>query len=52
MQKKINLSKTVRKVPISSDMSQKGTAMRDETLPMPQYDEVRSVRMVAGQACM
>ena len=52
VQKKINLSKTVRKVPISSDMSQKGTAMRDETLPMPQYDEVRSVRMVLGQAGM
>ena len=40
LQKKINLSKTVRKVPITSDMSQKGTAMRDENMPMPQYDEV------------
>ena len=41
LQKKINLSKTVRKVPISADMSTKGTSMRDETLPIPQYDDVR-----------
>jgi hypothetical protein len=46
VQKKINLSKTVRKVPISSDLSTKGASMRDETLPMPQYDNVCSLIMV------
>ena len=46
LQKKINLSKTVRKTPVSSDLSQKGSYMRDESIPMPQYDEARSMLSV------
>jgi hypothetical protein len=40
MQKKINLSKTARKTPISANMQALGTSIRDENLPMPKYDEV------------
>ena len=40
VQKKINLSKTARKMPITADMETLGSSIRDESLPMPKYDEV------------
>ena len=42
-QKKINLSKTARKMPITADMATLGSSIRDESLPMPKYDDVRAL---------
>lgn len=45
VQKKINLSKTVRKLPLTNGLERAGAAMRDEVMPMPNYEAVRAVAL-------
>ncbi len=42
-QKRLNLTKTVRKLPVSGALERKGRYMEDKAHPEPKYDEEHAV---------